>query len=414
MSETQQDTQAVATSVALPVAREELIVPATRPVERPRLSVVRRLWRIPALMLVLFTGAVIGLYFQPPAVKAFFGITGLTPGGGTSSPIAVASPSNASKPAAGADIVSVTALGHLVPRGKTITASSPYGGSDARIAKILVEEGDRVTANQVLAELDNLPSLQAAVASARANLAASEATLAQTRLTVSTSLAEAKASQESAQAALELAEKELARAKSLQQGGASSTSTLQSAESQLAQAKGDLLKAKASVARYDAADPSDQADIALAARNVEIARIQLETAEHDLRKGTIVSPIDGTVISIISRVGERPSTNGLATLGDTQNMQVELEVYQTDIQSIALGQSIVITSPALASPLKATVSRIGLEVERQTVLSSDPVANTDARIVRVTGDLDAASSERARSLTGLEVTGRITIAGPAS
>ncbi|MGE6739808.1 HlyD family efflux transporter periplasmic adaptor subunit [Allorhizobium pseudoryzae] len=413
MSETQQDTQAVASSLPLPVPREALVVPAARPAERPRLKAIRRLWRLPVLMAILFTGAVIGLYFQPPALKAFFGITGLQPGGGTSTPIAVA-PSPAALPTATDTNVSVTALGHLLPHGKTITVSSPYGGSDARIAKILVDEGDPVAANQVLAELDNLPSLKAAVATARANLAASEATLSQTKLTVSTNLAEARATQESAKAALDLAEKELARAKSLQQGGASSTSTLQSAESQLAQAHGDLLKANASVARYDAASPADQADIALAARNVEVAKIQLETAERDISKGTIVSPINGTVISLISRVGERPSTTGLATLGDTQNMQVELEVYQTDIRSIAPGQSIEISSPALATPLKAFVTRIGLEVERQTVLSSDPVANTDARIVRVTGDLDNASSERARGLTGLEVIGRISISGPAS
>ncbi|MCY1668164.1 HlyD family efflux transporter periplasmic adaptor subunit [Rhizobium sp. SL86] len=412
MSETQQDAQAVATPVSLPVPRETLVVPAARPADPPPLQVIRRLWRLPVLMVILFTGAVIGLYFQPPGLKAFFGVTGLKPGGGTSSPIAVSPPPQL--PVAASDVASVTALGHLLPRGKTITVSSPYGGSDARIAKILVDEGDHVTANQVLAELDNLPSLRAAVTSARANLAASEATLSQTKLTVSTSLAEAKASEESAKAALELAEKELARARSLQQGGASSTSTLQSAEAQLAQANSDLLKARSSVARYDAANPAEQADIALATRNVEVAKIQLDTAERDLSKGTILSPIDGTVISLISRVGERPSTNGLATLGDTENMQVELEVYQTDIRSIAPGQSIEITSPALASPLKATVSRVGLEVERQTVLSSDPVANTDARIVRVTGDLDRASSDRARGLTGLEVTGRITITGSAS
>jgi HlyD family secretion protein len=413
MSETSQDTQAVASSIPLPVPREELVVAAARPVERPRLRALRRLWRVPVLLVILFTGAVIGLYFQPPAVKAFFGVTGLVPGGGSSSPIAVA-PAPEAAPDPMANIVSVTALGKLLPRGKSITASSPYGGSDARIVKILVEEGDRVTVNQVLAELDNLPALQAAVASAKANLAASEATLVQTRLTVSTSLAEARASQESAEAALDLAEKELARARSLQQGGASSTSTLQSAESQVAQARGNLLKARASIARYDAANPDEQADIALAARNVEIAKIELETAKRDLSKGTIVSPINGTVLSLISRVGERPSSNGLATLGDTENMQVELEVYQTDIQSIARGQTIEITSPALATPLKATVTKIGLEVERQTVLSSDPVANTDARIVRVTGNLDKTSSERAKGLTGLEVTGRITISGSRS
>jgi HlyD family secretion protein len=64
-------------------------------------------------------------------------------------------------------------------------------------------------------------------------------------------------------------------------------------------------------------------------------------------------------------------------------------------------------SPALATPLKATVERVGLEVERQSVLASDPAANTDARVVRVLVRIDAPDRDRAARLSGLEVTGRI-------
>lgn len=37
----------------------------------------------------MFSGAVIGLYFQPPALRAFYAATGLRPGGGASMPIAL-------------------------------------------------------------------------------------------------------------------------------------------------------------------------------------------------------------------------------------------------------------------------------------------------------------------------------------
>ena len=49
-----------------------------------------RLFLIPLFMATLFTGAVIGMYFQPPGLKAFFNVTGLQPGAGTETPIAVA------------------------------------------------------------------------------------------------------------------------------------------------------------------------------------------------------------------------------------------------------------------------------------------------------------------------------------
>ncbi len=71
---------------------------------------------------------------------------------------------------------------------------------------------------------------------------------------------------------------------------------------------------------------------------------------------------------------------------------------------MAPGQAVTLSSPALTDPLTGSVSRVGLEVERQSVIASDPAANTDARIVRVTVQLDPASSARAAALTGLEVT----------
>ena len=88
-------------------------------------------------------------------------------------------------------------------------------------------------------------------------------------------------------------------------------------------------------------------------------------------------------------------------------MEAELEVYQADIARVAPGQPVTLSSPALADPLTGTVSHVGLEVERQSVITADPAANTDARIVRVTVQLDPVSSARASTLTGLEVTGRI-------
>ena len=51
-----------------------------------------KLWRLPLLMIFLFSGAVAGMYFQPPLLRAFFGWTGLEPGAGTRSPMAVPAP----------------------------------------------------------------------------------------------------------------------------------------------------------------------------------------------------------------------------------------------------------------------------------------------------------------------------------
>ena len=65
----------------------------------------------------------------------------------------------------------VGALGRLMPEGDTITLALPFGAGDARVARWLVREGQRVSAGQVIAELDNLPQRLTLHANAAAQLA---------------------------------------------------------------------------------------------------------------------------------------------------------------------------------------------------------------------------------------------------
>jgi len=378
----------------------------------PRPAKGLRLWRIPLVMAVLFTGAVIGMYFQPPALRAFFGLTGLQPGGGTASPIAVPAPPKPTTVAQVPQAVEVLALGRLIPQGDIVTLALPYGAGDARIATLLVAEGDRVSAGQVIAELDSLPQLMAALASAQANLAAKEAALAQTRAAVSAAFADAQANRDKAASAATLAKDEATRQKDLFASGVISKTGLDRAEAAAVQAARALDQAAAQLARQSGGEA--QPDVALAARQLDVARADVARASGDLSRGRVVAPHAGRVIALHVRPGEKPGAIGIATLGDTDKMQAELEVYQTDIARVVLGQAVSLTSPALTSALQGKVIKIGLEVERQTTLGSSPAANTDARIVKVTVAMDAENSARAAALTGLEVTGRIVVAQEAA
>ncbi|AXI53619.1 hypothetical protein C1J05_03060 [Sulfitobacter sp. JL08] len=153
-----------------------------------------RLLLIPLFLLTLFTGAVIGMYFQPPGLRAFFHATGLQPGAGTDTPIAIAIQKvTAQEQIAVVSEGDVVALGRIIPFGDVISVATPSGAGDARIAEVRVAIGDKVEAGDVLAVQDNLPQLQSAVASARANLRVREATLAQTKASTQASQAEAQA-----------------------------------------------------------------------------------------------------------------------------------------------------------------------------------------------------------------------------
>ncbi|QLF71606.1 efflux RND transporter periplasmic adaptor subunit (plasmid) [Peteryoungia desertarenae] len=390
---------------ALPMPRARLVdEPASG---KARLPARGLFIRILAVLLIFVGGAFLGAY---PSLPFFPGSVSIS---GKNQPVPATDTRTASATHDDGTTYqgegSVIALGRLQPKGKTIIVAAPFGASDARIASLLVDEGDRVVVGQVLAELDSLPSLQRSVETAIVNISAKEAALAQTKATVAANLLEAEASRDRALAAVQLARQALDRERSLSQGGASSRSVLQSAEATLAQSMSDLAKAKASIARYQSAPGALQSDIAVAERNLDLAKAELATARDNLSKGLVVSPISGTVIAINSRPGERPSSAGIMTLGNTDQMQVELEIYQTDVKHVATGQEVLISSPALSEDLSGAVTFIGHEVEQQTVLSADPAANTDARVIRVTADLDSRSSSLAGRLTGLEVVGRVAV-----
>lgn len=359
--------------------------------------------------LLLFTGAVIGIYVQPPALKAFLRLTGLKPGGGTSSPIAVPVVQQFDQLAKQSTIRSVVALGRLVPEGKVITVSPPFGAGDARIEDIKVAIGSRVERGETLALLDNIPSLESALASAEANVALQRSSLEQTRSTVGASLDEATAALDRVKAGEGLALRELARLKSLKEKSAVSQSELDQAEATYSQAQKDVTKAEATVARFDSKVSKNQPDVVVAARKLDSAIADLNRARRDLARGIVTAPVTGTILDIHARPGEKPGAKGILDIGNVQRMTAELEVYQSEIGLIAIGQHVELSADALTTPLSGFVNEIGYAVERQTTIRDDPAANTDARIVKVTARLGDDSSKRAARLTNLEVTGRINI-----
>ncbi|WP_272007531.1 efflux RND transporter periplasmic adaptor subunit [Roseovarius sp. ZX-A-9] len=359
-------------------------------------------------MLTLFTGGVIGMYFQPPGLRAFFNATGLEPGAGTQTPIAVAIQQVISQEQVA--VVSegdVVALGRIIPLGDIISVATPSGAGDARIAEIRVVEGDEVDANDILAVLDNLPQLQSAVISASANLRVREATLAQTRASNRASLAEAQASLERAEAAAKVAQADLARMTSLFERGVTTRAQFDQTIATATQAERDVERAQATLSRYATGSETVQADIAVAEANLEAARADLARAKQDLESAYVRAPDRGTVLDIKVRSGERPGSSGIIDLGDTSQMTVEAEVYQTMIGRVTIGDPVTVTAEALSQPLSGVVSAIGLKIGRQSITSDDPASNTDARVVDVIIVLDAVSSELARSFTNLEAVVRI-------
>jgi HlyD family secretion protein len=366
-----------------------------------------RWWLVPVIMAALFTGAVVGMYFQPPGLRVFFNLTGLQPGAGSDTPIALAIEKvTTQQEVAVLSQGDVVALGRLIPKGDVISVATPSGAGDARLAEIRVAVGDVVAQGDVLAVLDNLSSLENGVATAQATIALREASLAQTRATVRASRDEAQAALERAEATATNAKSDLQRVTSLFERGVATSSDLDRAVARATEAGRDVERNIATLSRFQGTD-ADQPDIAVAAASLAAAIVDLARARTDLDRAFVRAPAMGTVLNIRARAGERPGNFWIIDLGDTSVMTVEVEVYQTLIGRVSIGDRVAVSTNALAGDLVGTVTAIGLEINRQSILSDDPAANTDARVVDVIVTLDAPSSAAARSFTNLDALVRI-------
>ena len=144
-------------------------------------------------------------------------------------------------------------------------------------------------------------------------------------------------------------------------------------------------------------------DIELAKTEIENATAVLKQMKTDLESAYIKAPIQGQILKIQARKGEKIGDDGIAQLAQTQQMIAIAEVYQTDISKIQLGQSAVVTSQAFNGELRGTVSQIGLQVNRQNVFSNQPGENLDSRVIEVRIRLDPTDSKKVAGLTNLQV-----------
>ena len=365
---------------------------------------------VPLVWLLVATGGIVGLYFQPPGLQKMMAILGLQPGGGTNSPIAVPVQKQPVPSATAPAQRIVVGLGKLLPEGDVTTIAPPFGANDARIASLKVKEGDRVEEGAILAILDNERQLEAAVDAARATVSVREAGLGQARATVLASRDEATAALSHAQSAAQNAASEFDRAEALRKKGFLADAGFDQKRAANDQAQRDVEKAKATLSRYGGENPDAQPDVVVAARNLDAAKADLARAGQDLEKAFVRAPIAGTILTIHVRSGEKPGSLGILNLGNIDRMTVEAEVYQTQIGAVAVGDAVEIKAEALPQPLHGTVTRIGLEVGRQTLTDANPAANTDARVVKVYVGLDEASSKSAQRFTNLQVMTRIAVA----
>lgn len=350
--------------------------------------------------------------------------------------------SQPAQPEAAPVVQTVTALGYLEPYGEVIKLSAPSSaGGTSRIEQLLVKQGEAVKARQVVAVLDSRDRLQAALVEAqkqvniaRSNLAIVQAGAKQGEINAQQAeIARLEAQRQGdtqaqaatvarLQAELQNAQVEAQRYESLYQQGAASASlrdskalTLTTTQRSLQEAQFILQRIQttrspelaAAVATLDRIAEVRPVDVAAAQAQVEQAIAAVQQAQAQLDLATVRAPQSGVVLEIHTRPGELISSEGIVELGQTQQMTALLEVYETEISKVKLGQSVKLFADSFADSLSGEVTEIGVQVKRQNVVNSDTSRNIDGRVVEVRVQLDAASAQKVAGLTNLQVTGEI-------
>ena len=134
----------------------------------------------------------------------------------------------------------------------------------------------------------------------------------------------------------------------------------------------------------------------------------IDAINVDLEQTQLKSPIDGIVLQILVREGERPNSSGVINVGANQSMEALIEVYESDIDRVQMGQAVDLISEngGFNGSLSGQVTLISPQVRQRRVLSTDPTGDADSRVVEVRVKLDNSSAKKVSHLTGMKVIAR--------
>src|ERR1700694_3361907 len=202
----------------------------------------------------------------------------------------------------------VAAAGHLQAR-ETVKVSSNVPGD---LPSLSVKEGDRVQRGQVLGQIDKRLS-ETQVTQYRGTVASAKAQIGQ----IESSIAQEK--------------RDLERVQKLVEGRLASTADLDKSQTQLLVDQGRL---------------DSQREL------VKQGQGQLEQALYNLSRATLTAPIDGTILELSHKVGERIrgsdfSEDVVLLMGGLSDMEVKAEVGEHEGVAVHVGDEAAVDIDAI-------------------------------------------------------------------
>jgi HlyD family secretion protein len=235
----------------------------------------------------------------------------------------------------------------------------------APVQKFYVSRGDHVKAGQLLATLENR-DLTAAVLASRGQVAQAESNLrSTTNATLPEQVTKAQTDVESAKEQAEAARVLLENRQKLLKEGALARKLVDDAQVSYVQAKSQLEAAQEHLRMLQGAGKEEQVKAAQA--QVETARGQLQSAEAQVSYSEVRSPIAGIIADRPLYAGEMASAGSpLLNVMDISNVVARVNVPQSQVTEVKVGQSAALTVTGSNEKLDGTVSVVSPATDPNT------------------------------------------------
>ena len=229
-----------------------------------------------------------------------------------------------------------------------------------RVTDILVDEGDFVTAGQVVARMDT-DVLQAQLREARAKFAMAESAVVSARSTLAQRESELAASESTVaqrEADFDLANRKFTRAKRLLSTGAGPQEAFAIERSAYYSSRAGVSSARANVAASQAAVATARSLIVAAEANVASAQATIERIQADINDSTLKAPRDGRVQYRVAQPGEvLPAGGKVLNMVDLSDVYMTFFLPTDWAGRVQLGSDVRLVldaAPQLVIPAKVT------------------------------------------------------------
>ena len=280
-----------------------------------------------------------------------------------------------------------SATGRVEPKDGEVRISSEVPG---RIVDVIARTNDRVTAGDLLVELDDRDlesKLSAAMSEAEVRILErdeEQATgIALERREAEDALNTAERARFSAQRAFDDAYR-----RSKDEGGDANAVT--AARDKLAEATKEVAEARTKLdellAKPDLPAPT-RVESAL-----WVARTDVTQVENAIEKTRVRAPQNGSVLNVWAKVGElaAPSPDApLLLFGDISSLRVRAEVEERDVTKIRLGQRVVVRADAFPDKdFEGVVTQVAQALGSPRIITRGPRRPNDVEVLEVLIALD--------------------------